>query len=164
MRYFSKFPQVIYDFKYGNTTKTSVVKDITWNVRFRKEIFSNITLYDEYDIQDGETPEIIAEKVYGNAEYHWIVMLSNNLYDYLTDFPLAEPDLSRVISDKYPNNEYGIHHYENPQGLICTSTCPGAVSVSNDQYERVQNEKKRRIRLIDPSLINTILNNYKDIL
>lgn len=157
-------PKVIYDFKYGNTTKTSVVKDITWNVRFRKEVLSNITLYDEYDIQDGETPEIIAEKIYGNAEYHWIVMLVNSRYDYLTDFPLAEPDLSRVISDKYPNNEYGVHHYENAAGLICTSICPGAVAVTNDQYERLENEKKRRIKIIDPALIETILNNYKDIL
>lgn len=164
MRYFSKMPQVIYDFKYGNTTKTSVVRDITWNVRFRKEILSSITLYDEYDIQDGETPEIIAEKFYGNAEYHWIIMLVNGTYDYLTDFPLAEPDLSRVISDKYPNNEFGIHHYETPTGLICTSTCPMAVSVTNDQYERLENEKKRRIKMIDQRLIETILNNYKDIL
>lgn len=164
MKYFSKMPKVIYDFKYGNTTKTSVVKDITWNVRFRKEVLSNITLYDEYDIQDGETPEIIAEKIYGNAEYHWIVMLVNSRYDYLTDFPLAEPDLSRVISDKYPNNEYGPHHYVNDTGLICTSTCPNAVAVTNDQYERLENEKKRRIKIIDPALIETILNNYKDIL
>jgi hypothetical protein len=73
--YFKDFPKFIYDFKYDDSaaTKTSVVKDITRNIRFRKEILANITLYDEYDIVDGETPEIIAEKIYGNPEYHWII-------------------------------------------------------------------------------------------
>ena len=77
--YFKDFPKFLYDFKYDNTdqTKMSVVRDITRNIRFRKEVLENYTLYDEYDIKDGETPEIIAEKIYGNPEYHWIIMLVN---------------------------------------------------------------------------------------
>ena len=62
--YFKDFPKFLYDFNYGNVTKTTVVTDITRNVRFRKHILSNVTLYDEYDMLDGETPEIIAEKFY----------------------------------------------------------------------------------------------------
>lgn len=89
--YFKEFPQFLYDFRHGpTTTKTSVVVDITRNVRFRKEVLENIAVYDEYDIVDGETPEIIAEKVYGNPEYHWIVMLANGYYDNLTDFPKTD--------------------------------------------------------------------------
>ena len=88
--YFKDFPKFLYDFKYGTTseTKTSVVRDITRNIRFRKEVLENYSLYDEYDIKDGETPEIIAEKIYGNPEYHWIIMLANQRYDYLNDFPM----------------------------------------------------------------------------
>jgi hypothetical protein len=92
--YFKEFPEFLYDFRYGtNETKTTIVRDITRNVRFRKEVLDNIAVYDEYDIVDGETPEIIAEKIYGNPEYHWIIMLANQRYDYLTDFPLPEPEL-----------------------------------------------------------------------
>ena len=68
--YFKVFPEFLYDFKYGKETKTSIVKDITRNIRFRKEVLENITLYDYVDVVDGDTPEIVAEKIYGNPEYH----------------------------------------------------------------------------------------------
>jgi hypothetical protein len=99
--YFKEFPSFLYDFKYGDTTKTSVVKDITRNVHFRREVLSNVTLFDEYDIQDGETPEIIAEKIYGNPQYHWIVMLANDRHDYINDFPMDYNTLTKTTVTKY---------------------------------------------------------------
>ncbi len=99
--YFKQFPQFLYDFNYGDRIKTSIVTDITRNVRFRKEVLSNITLFDEYDIVDGETPEIISEKFYGTPEYHWVVMLCNGKFDYRAEFPLPEPVLVKHIADVY---------------------------------------------------------------
>lgn len=100
--YFKDVPQFLYDFNYGNgVTKTTVVADITRNVRVRKEILDNVTIYDEYDIVDGETPEIISEKFYGTPEYHWIIMLANEKYDWLTDFPLKESELVKHIKTAY---------------------------------------------------------------
>jgi hypothetical protein len=163
--YFQDFPKFLYDFKLGSTNKTTttVVKDITRNIRFRRDILANIALYDEYDIVDGETPEIIAEKIYGNAEYHWIVMLTNERFDYINDFPLAEPQLVKVIAAKY-TNPYAIHHYVDSRGYIVNSDYPGATSVSNSDYERAKNEAKRRIKIVSPQIITTILKNYKDLL
>jgi hypothetical protein len=99
--YFKDIPSIYYNFKIGGKDQLSIIKDITHNVRFRKEILSNITLYDEYDIRDGETPEIIAERVYGNPNYHWIIMLINEKYDYLTDFPLTYNELVEHTTLKY---------------------------------------------------------------
>lgn len=99
--YFKKFPEFLYDFNYGDRIKTSVVTDITRNIRLRRDILSNVTLYDEVDIVDGETPEVIAEKYYGSAEYHWVVMLCNEKYDYRTDFPLPESVLIKHIASVY---------------------------------------------------------------
>ena len=91
--FFKDFPSFLYDFNYGNdVVKTDVVKDITRNIRVKREILSNISLFDHYDIIDGETPEIISEKFYGTPEYHWVVMLANEKYDWLSDFPLMESD------------------------------------------------------------------------
>lgn len=109
--YFKDFPQFLYDFNYGNKIKTSVVLDITRNVRIKKEILQNITLYDEYDIVDGETPEIISEKFYGTPEYHWVVMLANGKYDYRADFPLIESVLQKHISDVYNPTLYSNDWY-----------------------------------------------------
>jgi len=162
--YFKDFPSFIYQFKVGNTNKTSLVKDITRNIRFRRDVLANITVYDEYDIVDGETPEIIAEKLYGDAQYHWIIMLANDRYDYIEDFPLAEYQLVRVIAAKYPGTENNIHHYVDANGFIVNSNAPGAVSVSNADDERNKNEAKRRIKIISKNIINTILKDYKDLI
>jgi len=160
--YFKDFPKFLYDFNYGTTNKTSVVTDITRNVRFRKELLSSITFYDEYDIVDGETPEIIAEKIYGNAEYHWIIMLANGKYDYVSDFPLPEPQLVRHIQEVYGATANNIKHYVNADGYVVNSDTPGAVGVTFAEYERTLNETKRKIKIIAPQLVNTVLKNFKD--
>ena len=59
--YFDNFPSMLYPFKINGKVENKLIKDITQNVRLRKQILANVTLYDEYDIRDGETPEIIAE-------------------------------------------------------------------------------------------------------
>jgi hypothetical protein len=102
--YFKNHPTFVYDFQYNirtYETRTSIVKDITENVRFRKEVLENVTAFDEYDIVDGETPEIIAEKIYGNPEYHWILMLANQRWDYRTDFPLTDRDCVKACAIRY---------------------------------------------------------------
>lgn len=127
--YFKDFPQFLYDFNYGDgQIHTSVVRDITRNVRVKKEILSNVVLYEEYDIVDGETPEIIAEKFYGSPEYHWVIMLANDKYDYRKDFPMVESVLQRHIESKYnPTKRYSgweIRRGENPRGGNITFAIP----------------------------------------
>ena len=255
--YFKDFPTFLYDFNYGNgKIKTSAVKDITRNIRFRRDILANITLYEEYDIVDGETPEIISEKFYGTPEYHWVVMLANERFDYNSEFPLMEPELDRHIKTAYnpkitadrwwyegntiyvdimnsgvifteeyytaqvvftikgmecdtnpPNGTYewlngdgtGIYnettffyqvpankaptgtprgtvtittegrennpvYWINEQGFKINHATPGAVGVTGAQHHRRENDKKRRIKLISPTLLATVLRNYKELL
>lgn len=101
MSYFKDFPQFLYDFMYDDRIRTTVVRDITRNIRIKKEIIQNVTLYDEYDIVDGETPEILAERFYGSPNYHWIIMIANGKYDWRSDFPLKEEVLQRHIKTTY---------------------------------------------------------------
>ena len=109
---------MLYDFSLVTGTDYRLVLDITRNVRFRKALLENITTYDYYDIQDGETPEIISEKIYGTPYYHWIIMLANQRYDYINDFPLAHLELEAKVDDLYgQGNRYDTHHYTN-SGVI----------------------------------------------
>lgn len=142
--YFKEFPKFLYDFKYGDyDTRTSIVTDITRNIRVRKEVLENVTLYDEYDIVDGETPEIIAEKIYGNAEYHWIIMLANGRYDYLTDFPKIDSDCDEACKIVFNPELTGTWTYSgttitvtsNIHGILVspttTVTIKGATATTN---------------------------------
>lgn len=162
--YFQDFPNFLYEYDIKGEKQAFVVTDITRNIRFRRDVLANVTVYDEYDIIDGETPEIIAEKVYGNAEYHWVIMLANNRFDYLNDFPMRVPVLEKYITQKYGELADEIKHYVDANGFIVNSTKSGAVSISNRQYEEQLNETKRRIKIVSPKLLDTILKNYKDII
>lgn len=249
--YFSAFPKIFYDFPNysGDDTFLQVLTDITANVRVRKAVLEDITLYDEYDMMEGDTPEIVAERLYGNAQYHWIIMLANQRYDYLADFPLSSVELEEHIKDKYgADNIYAVHHYEKDgiideatatmkipnsvikslkvndfiaahptanaritaidynthianlrmdygrfaDGMIVTAsgvrfdkslntnvfgsllnfTIPtngfavneAYTPITNYQYEVNENEKKRRIKIISPRLIEQILREYKELM
>jgi hypothetical protein len=161
--YFEDFPQMLYDYQIGNNVKAFLMTDITRNIRFRKEVLSNITVYDYYDIVDGETPEIISDKIYGTPEYHWIIMLANDMYDYRAEFPMSYLALEQYISDKYGSSADSIHHWIDSTGkYIVDQTVSGATSVSNRQYEEALNESKRRIKIISNDVIQIVLKNYKD--
>jgi hypothetical protein len=165
--YFNNFPKMSYPFTINGKTEFRTVMDITKNVRLRREILSNVTLFDTYIIKDGETPELIAEYVYGNAQYHWTILLANDLYDYLSDFPLSQAILDNVIIDKYGVlNIHKIHHYEgvvNGRTFIVDKDFIGHIPISNSDYEYNLNEEKRTIKIISPNFINQIVSELNKI-
>lgn len=149
----------------ASNRKVMLMTDITHNVRFRKEILENIVLYDEYDIKDGETPEILSEKFYGSPNYHWVILIANQRYDYISDWPLSTHNLEEHVLLTYgSDNLYGVHHYEDANGFIIDGIDNTAYPVSNYEYEDKLNESKRRIKLISRELLNTILKNYKELI
>lgn len=164
--YFTKFPTMLYDFIVNNQRVFYMVRDITINVRFRKELLTNVVQYEHYDIQDGETPEIISEKFYGTPHYHWVIMILNEKYDYVDDFPLSTFELENFITAKYgAGHEHDINHWEDPNtGYIVDSDFPGAVYVDNYNYETQVNEAKRRIKIIAPELLSVILKQFDELI
>ncbi len=165
-----------YMFKVGNIEKLIVVKDITLNVRIRKDILSNITLYDDFDISDGDTPEKIADRVYKNPNYNWIVMLCNELYNYGDDFPLSDEQLAEYVNIKYGNGNgdkqhilFGKRHFETEDGKIVDAKSVDdpdktiVIAISNLAYETSMNEKKRRIKLIHPKIVDKVVSEIERI-
>jgi hypothetical protein len=71
-------------------------------------------LYYEYTIQDGDTPEIVAYKYYGDSYRYWIVLFANQITDPQWDWPLSSNDFDAFIANKYQSfNPYStVHHYE----------------------------------------------------
>lgn len=163
--YFKNFPTIYYGFEINGKTEVKTIVDITRNVRVLKSLLSNITLYDLYDIRDGETPEMISYKFYNTPMYHWVIMLINDKYDYISDFPLSEVNLVEFIKEKYgEDNVYATHHYETDKGLVVDSDHPGAVEITNYQYESKQNEKKRRIKIISNEFMSAIIKQFNEII
>lgn len=163
--YFSNFPNIYYDFKIGSNqdTQLRVIKDITTNVRVRKKLLSQMTIFDWYDMQEGETPEIVASKVYGNPELHWVIMLANDRYDYIDDFPMTAHQLERHIDSKYGTQRNSAHHYEKDGFIVDPTVVLDAIEVSNADYEYQLNDSKRRIRLVRRQIIGRLITEYTNL-
>lgn len=160
--YFANFPKILYDFDIAGQRVVKPITDITANIRVRKQILSNITLYDLYDIKDGETPEVLADRVYGSSQYHWVLMLANDRYDYLRDWPMSSDVLEQYIKSKYTMEQLGdTHHWERDQ-LIVDPFVYEAYPVSNWDHEIRQNDLKRRIKIINPGLLKNIVKDFMD--
>ncbi len=135
--YFNEFPNIYYPFKIGEKDVLRIVKDITTNVRIRKEVLSGITVYDTYDMQDGDTPDIIASKYYGSSLYHWAIMLANDMYDYQRDFPRSTQVLDEYVDDKYNKFEAVSWSYGE---IAITATIPGhGIVVTEGEVIRIEN-------------------------
>ena len=165
-KFFPQFPKIEYNLS-GKNGNTNVVTDIFRRVKIRSKIADNVSLLDKYDVAEGEKPEDIAYKIYGDTDYFWVVTLVNNIVNRYYDWPLDSFSFQEYIKDKYSNPD-GIHHYEVTQSsgkqsgegpadyshkLEVNSTHPGAQSVSNREYEQREQDKKRQIRILSPQYL-----------
>ena len=173
-KYFNQFPLTQYNLG-GQNGNTTLVTDIFRRVKARSKIADNVTLFDKYDVAEGEKPEDIAYKIYGDSEYFWVVTLVNNVVNRYYDWPLDEHSFQQFLKDKY-DNPAGIHHYEAVQSsgkqegngpadfshlIEVNSDYPGAQSVSNAQFERRLQDKKRQIKLLQPNYLNNFIDEFR---
>ena len=166
--YFKEFPTIPYDSE-GNG-KFKDVKNLLRRVGVRAKIKTNTSLYDTYDVKNGESPESIAHKLYGDSELHWVILLLNNVTDRFHDWPMSEAQFLQFVNDKYDNVD-AIHHYEIPQSSGDTSKkinvgtsnsdYPTATAITNFEHEQEQQDNKRKIRLLDPSFLDDFVEEFK---
>ena len=100
--YFFNFPKTVYSLDGSNSLDR--VTNLMATFSFDESLTENSVLYYEYTIADGETPEIVAHKLYGSSEAHWIILKLNGIMDVKKDWPLDQRGLSNAINDKYANN------------------------------------------------------------
>ena len=173
MAYFYKYHKGVYDIAGNKQFK--LVTDIMRRVKVRAKILNEASLYDDYDVPSGERPEVTAFKHFGDTELHWVILLTNDITDAYYGWPLSDQDFEKYVTDKYANPQ-GIHHYEITQSsgsqtgsspddyshkIEVNETESGAESVSNYEYERREQDKKRQIKLLDPRYLPMFLEEFE---
>jgi hypothetical protein len=184
--YFKGFPRVDYDIDKNNKTisLTNLTKrfKITDNIKDRGAVFYN------YDVKDSDRPDIIAEKFYGDSTLDWVILLVNDIIDPYYDWPLTQQNLENFITSKYGSistAQANTHHYErilstqikHTDGSIIPEravevdlTTYNSLSaanrrlVTNYDFEVNENDKKRKIKLLDKSFLPQVLNEYRKVL
>ena len=164
---FRQYPDIFYTFTdKQKQTYYRVLKDITVNLKLRRDLTNEVSLYEYYDLRDWESPDIIAAKYYGNPKWHYLVMLANDTFDWRDDYPLTQNQLDAYVKEVYVN-PYGVHHYETVDGVIVPKPDVEAkdiVPITNYEYEYNLNESKRRIRLIRSDIAPQVVAALKDLL
>ena len=169
--YFDNFPTIPYDSELTGQFKD--VKNLLRRVGVRAKVKSNASLFDTYDVKNGESPETIAFKMYGDANLHWVVMLLNDITDRYHDWPMSEAQFLQFVNEKYSNVD-AVHHYEISQSSGDTSVkinigtdntdYPTATAITNYEHEQKEQDNKRKIRLLDPNYIEDFVEEFKSLM
>ena len=174
MSYFTKFPLITYDIKNNGNYK--LLPDILRRVKQRSAIKSGQFIFDTYDVKNGEKPEDIAYKWFGDAELHWVILMTNNVTDRYYGWPMNDVQFAEFLTDKYgAGSEDAIHHYEVTKDsgrttsrgpsdyshkVEVTSDTDNASSISNREYEEREQDRKRSIRLLNPTFLSEFLQEF----
>ena len=111
------------DFLYVNRTKEgrsegdySVVKNFFKRVRLRDDIFQDLTFFTKFTVAGDDRPDNVANTVYDDPSLDWVILLSNNIVNVQSEWPLGQAAFNTYITEKYGDETTlysGIHHYES---------------------------------------------------
>ena len=161
-------------------------KNIFRRIKLVDSIQGNVLGFEQFTIGNDVKPYQVAQNVYGNSQYDWIIMLCNNITNCYKEWPMSEHELYTYVEKKYNGGVTMVHHYEtnevktdkgevilqkgiqvngefryyNSDGTIVPNiTYP----VSNFEYERTENEKKANIWLLRKGYVADFVTEYRNL-
>ena len=193
--YFRRLPDLEYisRLKDSKLSDYIVVKNLFKKGILREDIYQNLATFQKYKIIGDERPDNVAKKIYGNSELDWLVLVSNNIINIQTEWPMRQNDFDEHLLLKYGTYQTlysGIHHYESkeikdsngvvilPEGLIVDEgyeflyTNPQGIlerrrpglPITNYDYELKMEDSKRNINVLKPKYVNLVIDDLKGIM
>ena len=194
MSYFRELPNISYVSRLPGANRSDErieVKNIFKRAKLRSDIDSIITAFDITIIPDGERPDVVAQRIYGDSELDWVVLTTNNITNIRDQWPLSNNDFHNFVLDKYGSEEklYSVSHYETFEirdeynrtilepGLQVDSdfqftyTAFGATKTVNPvgpiTYYEVEtriNEAKKYIKVLKPAYLSAFVSDMRSMM
>jgi hypothetical protein len=166
MQYFNSLPKIRY---VDQNNVTTVYTNLMARASVIPSILNNTLVYYSYDVQDGDTPEIIAYKYYGDVNRFWIVLYCNQLNDPQWDWPLSSNKFQKYILNKYnTGNLNSTHHYERittKTNINTNTTTVDTETISQEVYNSLQSNTTTTYTLgsetIHVNVAKSIVTNYE---
>ena len=179
---FDNWPTVSYDLKKNG--KPITLTNITLRFKINELLRNKSTVMYQYDVKDGERPDIIAYKYYGDTTLDWVILLTNNIVDPQFEWPLDDRSFERYMRNKYGSLEAAkqtIHLYEKilreqqvyfdgtiiPEKRVVVDketydlTSPTSRrAVDKYTYELELNQARSSIKILDKRYISGIVSSY----
>ena len=191
MGYFRELPNLRYpSFLPEKTSSLDYieVKNIFRRVKLRDDLHNSFTVFDKYEIPEGARPDTVAEELYGNPEFDWIVLTVAGILNVRNQWPLNNRDLYNYCLDKYGESLNSNRFFETtevkdsndrlilPKGKVVdsnftipkpgepTATINPVVGISNFEYETRLNNEKRNIFILKEGYLQQFLNDIREIM
>ena len=195
--YFQNVPDIDYVSRIDGKKNISDyvrVKNLFKRVKLREDVFEDLTYFTKYKIVGNDRPDNVAYKMYGDARYDWVVMLSNNMINWESEWPMDTESFNNYLIRKYGSEDafLEIHHYETmevtdslgriiirgglevPENYTVSyydTTTKNQVIVSenklaytNYHYEQALEDEKRNIFLLKPEFLGIIKNDIDELM
>lgn len=195
--YFRQVPNFEYVSRTADTKNISeyrTVKNLFKRGKLRDDILGDLTFFTKYQIIGDDRPDNVAFEVYGDETLDWLILLSNNILNVQTEWPLTQDSFQNFLINKYGSDEkiFGIHHYETtqvidssgviivPAGLTVDSNYSVeyydsilesyitktniVIPVTNYDYESKIENAKRNIFVLKGDYLNLVLNDLDEIM
>lgn len=189
--FFNIVPNIEYDEKpisYPFSESDFVVaKNFFRRYKINDDVFQYAVFFKKYTIKDGERPETLAEKIYGNQFYDWVILLTNNMVNAQYDWPRTNYEIYKMVEEEFDDPYSEISHYEIKEtighyqaGLHVDKTfydnthklnIGGSVQIKNGneiaspitvaEYYQEENEKKREIYLLKSRFLESFVKDFK---
>ena len=193
--YFRNIPDFEYVSRTADTKQISEyqkVKNLFKRGKLKNDIFKDLTYFTKYQIVGDDRPDNVAFNVYDDETLDWVVLLSNNIVNVQTEWPLDHQSFYNFLIDKYGSEEeiHAVHHYETievrntaktiivPKGLKVpqnysiefydyrlgsyTTMSNITTEITNYTYENKIEDDKRNIYVLKADYLNVILNDMEE--
>ena len=166
MQYFNSLPKIKY---VDQNNVTTIYTNLMARASVIPSVLNNALVYYSYDVQDGDTPEIIAYKYYGDVNRFWIVLYCNQLNDPQWDWPLSSNKFQKYILNKYnTGNLNSTHHYERittKTNINTNTTTVDTETISQEVYNSLQSNTTTTYTLgsetISVNVVKSVVTNYE---
>jgi len=195
MGYFRELPNLLYQ-SFLSDKRSSLdyveIKNLFRRVKLRDDLQNVFTLFDKYEIPDEFRPENVAEDYYGSDELDWVILITANITNVRSQWPLNNRDIYQYSLEKYGDNLNATRFFETKEikdskgniilekgkvvdsdfefkysdnnNIVIVKGNIARTGVSNFDYEVRLNEEKRSIYLLKPDYLQQFLNDFRDIM
>ena len=191
MGYFRELPDLRYP-SFLSDKMSSLdyveVKNIFRRAKLRDDLQNNFTVFDKYEIPMGARPDTVAEDLYGNGQFDWVVLTTAGIINVRNEWPLEDRDLYNYAFKKYGDalnsprffettevkNSDGVTILEKgkvvdsnftiPNPNTPTATLNPVIGISNFEYETRLNDKKRSIFILREEYLQEFINDIRQIM
>ena len=119
MGYFRELPNLQYQSPYSNRISSAsyiTAKNIFRRMKIRDDLKNVFSVFNKYEIDDGDRPDTVARDLYGKSNLDWVVLITANIINVRDEWPLSSKELYDFTVSKYGLEEVNnIKHYETKE-------------------------------------------------